>query len=209
MGQVATITTRASAAEVLGGILAALPQGAPQIAGAIITAQSADETASWTAMHNWNVGNVTTANPNVDDWMLQGSNPIKFRAFPDLASGAAAMVAWLSTRGVLPFAYAGDIAGYVGQLAAHCYLGCIGNTDPTGHTVSQDDYNNYQAAIAARTNSYLAITPIYPPSASKGPTNAGAALILGAAAVVTFAAVHTARRNGHLVSLSRPRHQRA
>lgn len=157
MGQVASVLTPATAGQVIGALMAA---GLSRTAANIAAAQSADETASWTAMHNWNVGNVTVGSTSSADWMLQGSNPIHFASYGSLLDGAKAMVNWLQTRNV---PLTGDITAYVNALRTGCYLGCIGNTDATGHTVSQTDYTNYQAAIQRFLPAMEAATPIAPP----------------------------------------------
>ena len=94
---------------------------------------------------------------------------MKYLAFDDPISGAKAMLGWLSGRGLLSYATAGDLPGYMVQLAKGCYLGCIGLTDPTGHTVSQQDYDNYQAGIATWMGKLANVSPEAPPMPSPAP----------------------------------------
>jgi hypothetical protein len=158
MSQVTAVRTPATAGEIIGAIMAA---GVSRDAANIVASQSADETASWKAMWNWNLGNVTASGSQ--DYVIESStNPGHFRAFSNIADGAQAMVDWLTSRGALPFAESGDVAGYVQQLAKGCYLGCIGQTDQTGHVVSQTDYDNYKANISGRLASLRGVVPVAP-----------------------------------------------
>jgi hypothetical protein len=152
MGQVASVLTPATAGQVIGALMAA---GLTRTAANVAAAQSADETAAWAAMHNWNMGNITVPSPSTADWMLQGSNPLHFASYASLLDGAKAMVNWLQTRNV---PLTGDIPSYVAALQAHCYLGCVGSG-----TVTQTDYTNYQAAINRYLPTMEAATPISPP----------------------------------------------
>jgi len=165
MGQVATVKTPLSAAQALGSVLAAAP-GLSRTALDMIAAQSAVETAAWKAMNNYNFGNVTPTQSQLAagvPWMDQGIHGMKYIAFPDPVSGAQAMLGWLSSHGLLAYAQNGDLDGYMAKLRAGCYLGCIGNTDPTGHTVSQTDYDNYRAGIASYMSKLSGVTPVTPP----------------------------------------------
>lgn len=87
-------------------------------------AQSAIETAHWTAMFNNNAGNVTTANPNQEAWMYEPGNQLKFRSYATLGDGCVSMLKWLEAHGTLTHADAGDIPGYLASLKAGCYAGC-------------------------------------------------------------------------------------
>jgi len=158
MGQVEAVRTPATAGQVIGALMAA---GLSRDAANIVASQSADETANWQAMWNWNPGNVTASGSQ--DYVIQSSsNPGHFRAFSTLLEGAQAMVGWLQAKGAIAAAESGNISAYVAALAAGCYLGCIGNTDQTGHTVSQTDYDNYQAAITSRLPAMRAAIPVAP-----------------------------------------------
>jgi hypothetical protein len=186
--QVATIRTPATAAQMLGALQWALGGNAPQIAVAMIAAQSAVETASWHAMNNWNAGNITpTASQAASgQWMDQGIHGMRYIAYGSLLAGAAGMVAFLRSRGLLPFAFAGNLAGYSAQLETVGYLGRIGQTDPTGHTVSQADYDAYQRAMGQLIPKLLATTPavVAPSSGSSfGPWLFAAALFGGGALI--------------------------
>lgn len=177
VSQVATVRTDATPGEVLGAIKAALPD-APQMALAIIAAQSGVETANWSpdGFKNFNLGNITVGPNSSQDWMVQGSNPLHFAAYSSLKEGAQAMVDWLRTRGALGAAYAGSVANYVGALRRGCYLGCVGQ----GSTTEQD-YINYEAGINARLPRLLATTPILPQSLPKQLIAAGAILAVAGA----------------------------
>jgi len=164
MGQVATVLTKSTPAKALGAILYVLPSGSTRTAANMIAAQSAIETANWKSMHNWNMGNTTPSPAQVKagiSWMNQGL-PMQYIAFPDIVAGSRDMVNWLSRRGALPYANSGDLAGYMARLQASCYLGCIGNTDPTGHTVTAADYSGYQSGIATRMATLATVTPEMP-----------------------------------------------
>jgi hypothetical protein len=162
--------------------------GVSRDAANVIAAQSADETASWKYMYNWNPGNVT-ASGSEDYDIESSSNSGHFQAFSSLADGAAAMVSWVTTRGALPFAESGDVAGYVQKLAEHCYLGCIGSTDQTGHTVDQTDYDNYQAAISGRLPEMRAAVAVAP-----GWSTQKTIVVVGSLAALAF--VFAAARSG-------------
>lgn len=164
MPQVATVTTPLTPAQALGAVQAALPYGTSRDAVNLIAAQSAVETAGWAAMHNYNFGNVTptAAQAASGPWMDQGL-PMKYIAYPDALSGAMGMVGWLTSHGLIAAASIGDLDSYMAGLQAGCYLGCVGLTDPTGHTVSQTDYDNYRAGIASWIAKLAPLTPVAPP----------------------------------------------
>ena len=164
MGQVATVLTKSTPAKALGAILYVLPSGSTRTAANMIAAQSAIETANWKSMHNWNMGNVTPSQGQISagiSWMNQNL-PMKYIAFSDIVAGSRAMVNWIIARGALPAANSGDLVGYMSKLQASCYLGCIGNTDPTGHTVTAADYAGYQSGIASRMSTLATVTPEMP-----------------------------------------------
>lgn len=185
-GQVSTVNTPLTHGQALGAIMAADPSLSRDAVN-MIAAQSAVETAGWTAMHNNNMGNVTPTGSQASsgDWMDQGL-PMKYISYPDAVSGAVGMLGWLRSHGLLAAATDADLSSYMTGLQAGCYLGCIGLTDPTGHTVSQDDYMNYQNGIASWIRKLQNVTPETPPGGSSWWTKAlgvaaGVAVALGGA----------------------------
>lgn len=188
MTHVATVTTTLTPAQAMGAIRDALPSGASQTAIALIAAQSATETNHWQAMHNWNFGNVTPTQAQLAagaDWMDQGL-PMQYLSFPNADAGAAAMVGWLSSHGLLAAAEAGDLSSYMAGLERDCYLGCVGLTDPTGHTVAQSDYDSYQADIASIMAALQGVTPVSPPGGRSSRTILGAIAAVGVASLLAF-----------------------
>lgn len=184
----------------MGAFAVAMPN-ANQQAVAIVAGQSALETANWSAMWNWNAGNLTT---NGGTYVLQGKLSLHFQAFDSMQDGAAAMVAWLSTRGALPYALQGDLQGYVQALAKGCYLGCIGQvaqqSDGSSRAVTQGDYDTYRAGIQGRITQ-LGLLSIPLPAAGM---SFGTALAAGAAIVAVGGAfAYTARREGWRLALAR------
>lgn len=185
MGQVATTPTPLTPAQAMGGLLLA---GVPQSALLMVAAQSAIETATFGSktgrgFNNYNFGNVTPTPAQVAagvPWMNQGLN-MKYIAYPDPVSGAKGMLGWLSSHGLLSYASSGDLNGYMQALQAGSYLGTVGLTDGTGHTVSQTDYDNYKSGIAAYMKSLATVTPVAPPMPGGG--------ILGPALVASGLAV--------------------
>jgi hypothetical protein len=167
--QVPNVATPMPPAQALGSLLAA---GCPQSALLMVAAQSAVETAEWGSMrgwtngfHNFNFGNVTPSAAQLAAgirWMNQNVPGMKYIAYADPISGAKGMLGWLSAHGLLAPAAAGDLTGYMAQLRAGCYLGCIGLTDPTGHTISQTDYDNYQAGISTWMSKLSGVVPAPP-----------------------------------------------
>lgn len=84
-------------------------------------ALSANETAEWSQVWNYNIGNVTT--DGRDPWY---SNPhvtaaLRFRAFESLTGGAVAMLQILNRFGGLDAADRGDFEAF--QAACDKYLG--------------------------------------------------------------------------------------
>ena len=193
--QYAAQRTPISAPQALGILQAALPPGTSARALAIVAAQSDVETAAWAAMWLWNFGNITAVSGQ--DYQILPGLTGSFRAYAAPIDGAADYVRWLSTRGVLPYALTGDVAGYVGALRAGCYLGCIGQTDQRGHTVSQSDYDAYQSAISARMARYETMVPI-PYSAG---LSVGQALLAGASLLAIGGAVAYFISDGELPRL--------
>lgn len=190
--QVATVNTPLTYAQALGALQAVMPNAT--WAGVVMAAaQSAVETAHWTSMHNYNFGNVTPTTAQVNagtPWMDQGISGMKYISYPDPISGAQGMVGWLQGHGLLTAANNGDLASYMVGLENGSYLGTIGLTDPTGHTVSQTDYDNYQAGIQTWMNNLQNVTPVAPPMPGSGLLSGlgsfgkGAAAVLGGAAAV-------------------------
>lgn len=138
---VATIRTPASASDVLGALINA---GLSQNAAVMAAAQSALETGGWQQMWNWNLGNVTTNG----DYYTIGSNPLHFRPSDSLSAGAVDFVGYLTARGLIPFADAGDLSGYVSRLQA---IGYAGNAD----------YNAYQSGMQSWIDRLGGVTPTY------------------------------------------------
>jgi len=166
--QVPTQKTTLTYGQALGAFLAA---GCPQAALLMVAAQSAVETAAWKSMAGWNAGNVTPTAAQVSagvPWDDQGIRGMKYIVYPDAVDGAKGMLSWLSSHGLLSRAEANDLSGYIAQLRSGCYLGCIGQTDSTGHTVSQTDYDNYQAGIASWMQTLRGVQPVAPPSGPRG-----------------------------------------
>jgi hypothetical protein len=151
MGQVSAVLTPATAGHVIGALMAA---GLTRDEANLAAAQSADETASWRAMRNWNLGNITVVNSSVD-WMLQGTNPLHFASYGSILDGAKAMVAWLTANNV---PLDSGIPAYVAALQRGCYLGCL----PPKGTATQVDYDNYQAAITRFLPQMQAAVPVAP-----------------------------------------------
>src|SRR5271165_4290541 len=139
--EVATVSTPASASDVLGALIGA---GLSKNAAVMVAAQSALETGGWQQMWNWNLGNVTTN----DDYYTIGSNPLHFRPSDSLSAGAVDFVGYLSGRGLIPYADAGDLSGYVGRLQA---IGYAGNAD----------YGAYQTGMQTWIDKLGGVTPTY------------------------------------------------
>lgn len=164
MGEVATEKTILTPAQALGALLLA---GCPGSAVHMVAAQSAVETAGWLAMHNWSFGNVTPSAAQLAagiSWMTQNVPNMKYIAYDNAVDGAKGMLGWIRSHGLLPFAEAGDLAGYVGQLEKGCYLGCVGNTDPSnGKPITADNYAAYQRGIASWMAKLSGVMPVLPP----------------------------------------------
>ncbi len=188
-GQVTETLTVITPAEALGYLQAVAPSSLTPEGLRLIAAQSAVETAHWKAMHNWNFGNVTPYSDS-EDWITQGVRNMRYDAFPNGLKGAKAMMDWLSRHGALDPASRGDYAGYMQALQNGCYLGCIGNTDPSdGHTIGQSDYDTYGANLGAIAESLRGVTPVPPGFFSAHPTLKMGLKILGGVAAALGAAV--------------------
>jgi hypothetical protein len=124
----------------------------------MVAAQSAHETAHWTAMWRWNFGNVT-AGPGDDYQVLPGLPTMHFKTYDTAEQGARDYIQWLRSRGVLDYALRGDLDGYVDHLKAHGYLGFIGRVAPDGHIISDDDYDSYRRSIAGMIGSFEHLLP--------------------------------------------------
>ena len=152
-GQVPMTATPLAPSQAMAVLDAALPPGHTRAGLNLVAAQSALETAWWGSktgqgFYNYNFGNVTPSGSQ-PWWSTPTIAGMRYRAFSGAADGAAAMVAWLSQHNALTAASAGDLTGYMAALRAGGYLGVIGRTDATGHTVSQADYDAYQRGIAS------------------------------------------------------------
>jgi hypothetical protein len=107
-----------------------------------LAAQSALETARWTACWRFNMGNIRGHGPNGESQSIPGANEIingeaviveaGFAAYPDLISGARAFVRYLCVatkppaknryQGAIDAATRGDLAGFVHGLKAGGYF---------------------------------------------------------------------------------------
>lgn len=179
MGQVASVRTPLTSAQALGAFLAA---GCPASALRMVAAQSAVETAGWQKMNGWNAGNVTPSASQIAagiSWMTQNVPNMRYIVYPSAVAGAQGMLSWLSSRGVLPYAEAGDLSGYMGRLQAGCYLGCVGNTDPSSNDpITQQSYTNYQNGIASWMAKLANVVPAPPPLPGTG-HSLGVAFLIG------------------------------
>src|SRR5512135_2002220 len=151
-GQVPTVKTPLTPAQALGALQAA---GLKPPVLYLVAAQSATETNYWGSrgkgggFNNYNFGNITVTNQQAQTqpWMNQGL-PLKYASYQDAQSGANAMVTYLQNNGSLAAANQG-LDAYMARLQQTGYLGFVGQTDATGHVVSQQDYDNYKANIEA------------------------------------------------------------
>jgi hypothetical protein len=120
-------------------------------------AQGAVESGYFRSMYNNNPGNVTAGHPDTQDWMVEYQGSHRFRSYNTLGQGVLDQLQWLHHHGVIPFADANDLDGYVSALQRGCYVGC----PPEG------DMNAYKAGIASAMHKYNGITPV-PYSESSG-----------------------------------------
>ena len=195
MGQVANTKTPLTYGQALGALLAA---GCPRSAVLMVAAQSAVETAAWKSMVQWNMGNVTPSAAQLAagiSWMTQGVPNMKYIAYPDAVSGAKGMLGWIQSHGLLPYAEAGDLAGYAAKLQAGCYLGCVGNIDPSnGKPITQQAYASYEAGISSWMSKLSGVAPVVPPMPNgfwqKALIAAASLTVAGAVAVVVYDVVH-------------------
>lgn len=165
MSQVDAVQTPASAADVLGAIQAA---GVSQNAAVMLAAQSAFETAGWTALWNYNLGNITT---NGADFYLLGSDQThRYLPYDSLQEGAAGFVGYLRGHGLIPFAEAGDLPGYVAKLKSFGYF--------------ESDAAPYQAGMQSWITKLGGITPT-PPQTNQTLRTVGICLAILTAAGAT------------------------
>jgi hypothetical protein len=170
--QVATVPTPIAPGVALWYLGQALPPGTSRAAALIVAAQAAVETAEFGSpsghgFANWNFGNITPSATQIAHgiaWMTQNVPNMQYIAYPSAASGAASFVRFLQTRGLLTAALTGSIAAYEAALVAACYLGCVGNVDPsTGKTITQASYDTYASGISSYVSKLGAVTPTPPP----------------------------------------------
>jgi hypothetical protein len=136
--------------------------GVDENAARMLAAQSALETAGWTAMWNYNFGNITTAS---SDYVLLPGNALHFKPYGSIAAGASDFVDYLTKRGLLPFAENGDLQGYVDRLQA---IGYAGNAD----------YGAYASGMRSWLHRLGGVVPAFPMSQA---VLAGSILLLGTA----------------------------
>jgi len=143
VSQVANVRTPSDWDTVVEALVSA---GVPTVnATRMLAAQSALETAGWTAMHNWNLGNITASNTTTQSWVQQTTTgeaaSLHFLAFDSLDEGASYFFHWLDSHGLLTYANAGNLDGYVARLAQINYAGSA-------------DYNAYKRGMATWINKY-------------------------------------------------------
>ena len=165
MAQVEAVKTPASAADVEGAIQAA---GVSANATPMLTAQSAFETAGWAAMWNWNLGNITTV--SADFFTLGSDTTHHYKAYASLTEGATDFVNYLTGHGLIPYAEAGDLGGYVAKLKSFGYF--------------EADAGQYQTGMAAWLSRLSGVTPTAPAVRNPLATFLGVVSILGLAALV-------------------------
>jgi hypothetical protein len=110
-------------------VLAALRDaGVPEAAVRMVAAQSAFETAYWTGLWEYNLGNIVQPDTS-KPFVMQPGNSLPFRTYATLAAGAVDYVALLTRLGVIQHASEGDLDGYVAALKAAGYAGPDANYD--------------------------------------------------------------------------------
>lgn len=97
--------------------------GLPDAAVRMVAAQSAFETAGWSGLWDWNLGNITQ--PIASQAVYQPGNDLPFAKYVDIAAGARALVELLtrSYPDAIPAAVANDLHRYVLALKAGGYAG--------------------------------------------------------------------------------------
>src|SRR5260370_5101191 len=134
--------TNSSASEILGAIQSA---GVSRNAAVMIAAQSALETAGWKGgLWNYNLGKITT---DGEDYVLLPGNSLDCKTYSDLQSGAADFVHYIRSHGLLPFAEAGDLQGYVNRLQQ---IGYAGNADYTAYYNGMATWMGKLGGVVAR-----------------------------------------------------------
>lgn len=109
---------------------------------------------------NNNVGNLTWPMPGAERTAGWYYNPhvttgAQFSSYDTLVDGCVGMLRWLARKGVLPYADAGDSAGYVQALAAGGYLG------------PGEDYSVYQRNIEAGAAQLANVVPSSAPAPTR------------------------------------------
>jgi hypothetical protein len=183
VGQVAAVNTPASAPDVLRALLNA---GAPSnTAATMLAAQAALETAGFGGgLWNWNLGNIT-ASGSADYVIQSSSNPLHFLAFDSLQAGADYFVSFLRKRGLLPFAEANDLQGYVGRLQQVSYVG----SDPSV-------YPAYYAGMAAWIHRLGGVVASPGFSVKNALMIGGSALVLASAVAYAYDKAQKPTRSG-------------
>lgn len=192
MPQVEALKTPASAADVAGAMSRAyvkLTGNAPPAESSYLMplAQSALETANWKSLYNFDLGNVTTANPN-DSWFFQYQGSLKFKAYASLDDGALAMMSWLQKHGAIAAADANDLNAYGDALQRGCYVGCPWSC---GAGISPETCRaKYLAGIASLMHRYAGVVPSAaptPPSQNNTSALLKGIAIIGAASFFAWA----------------------
>lgn len=175
-----------------GQVLGAIQQAWRNVTGedaewdgiVILAAQAAEETAGFAKLYGYNLGNITHSPGDGYDYNHRPEVPVAsmvFRVYPDLESGATDLVEWAIRHGAQDAIQNGDLPSYMNALQAGCYLGCVGNETPTG-TVTQGNYDQYQASIQAWMSRLENVAPETPPMPVGQAIGTGVA-VLGIAAV--------------------------
>ncbi len=133
--EVAKVTTPVTAQAMADALASAWSSIVPEPVSAqairILLAQSAYETAQWSACHNWNFGNVHYVDGDGFDYYWSGDhdgngNPItvRFRSYPSLYDGAAAFLKILHGRfhTAWPYVMAGDPYNFITELRREVYF---------------------------------------------------------------------------------------
>lgn len=156
--------TPSSRAQVLGAFAQAwreVVEEEPTAMGVLmLSAQSDLETASFSSLYNYNLGNLTHVTHDGHPWVTRSDvgEAMRFRAYPSLLAGACDMVRWAAAHKLLDCAARGDLDGYVAGLKSGCYLGCTGQGGVTDAT-----YATYQSGILARARLFERVQPVAPP----------------------------------------------
>jgi hypothetical protein len=182
--------TPTSAAEVLGALTQAWTEATGQSADPdgilILAAHAAMETGNFARLYDYNLGNLRFAPGGGGDLLRTASDGYDFahfahhpnvpqvsmmyRVYPDLASGAQALIDWAYHHGAAQAVASGDLPGFMNALRAGCYLGCVGSQiQGTRSLVSQSDYDTYERALSSYMARFSTIAPQAPePSHASG-----------------------------------------